>query len=70
MVSTMGSLMETLLEDGEDPMVITNDYIDVLCQVTSTTGALDFESGEWRCLSRGQARGNHVEGNENKKREP
>lgn len=48
MVNSMGLLMESSLEDGEAPMVIGNDYINVLCQVTSTTGALNFESGEWR----------------------
>lgn len=46
MLHSMGSLMESALEDGEDPTVIGNDYISVLCQVTSTTGALDFESGK------------------------
>lgn len=46
MVHSMGSLMESSLEDGEDPMVISNGYIYVLCQVTSTPAALSFESGE------------------------
>lgn len=47
MVRSMGLLMESALEDGEDPMVISSEYINVLCQVTSTTGALSFETGEW-----------------------
>lgn len=46
MVRSMGLLMETVLEDGEDPMVIGSDYIKVLCQVTSTTGVLSFDTGE------------------------
>lgn len=49
MVRSMGLLMESELEDGEDPMVIGSDYINVLCQVTSSPGALGFETGEW-CL--------------------
>ena len=48
MVRSVGLLMETVLEDGEDPMVIGSDHINVLCQVTSSTGALEFETGEWR----------------------
>lgn len=48
MVRSMGLLMESGLEDGEDPMVIGSDYINVVCQVTSSAGALDFETGEWR----------------------
>lgn len=50
MVRSMGLLMESILEDGEDPMVISNDYINVLCQVTSTAGTLSFETGEWDLL--------------------
>lgn len=50
MVRSMGLLMESILEDGEDPMVIGSDYINVLCQVTSTSGALSFETGEWYLL--------------------
>ena len=48
MVRSVGLLMETVLEDGEGPMVIGSDHINVLCQVTSSTGALEFETGEWR----------------------
>lgn len=48
MVQSVGSLMESGLEDGEDPIVISSGYINVLCQVTSTTGVLNFETGEWR----------------------
>eukprot|EP00903_Cladosiphon_okamuranus_P005952 g5878.t1 len=44
MVHSMGLLMEAGLEDGEDPMVISGDYVNVLCQVTSMAGALDFET--------------------------
>lgn len=50
LVHSMGVLMEAGLEDGEDPMVIGSDYVNVVCQVTSSTGALDFETGEWRWL--------------------
>eukprot|EP00752_Nemacystus_decipiens_P011504 g10216.t1 len=32
MLRSIGSLMESALEDGEDPTVIGNDYINVLCQ--------------------------------------
>lgn len=48
MVHSMGSLMETSMEDGEETMAIGNDYITVVCHVTSEAGALSFESGEWR----------------------
>lgn len=46
MVRSMATLMESALEDGEDAMVIANDYIDVLCLVTSTTGAMSFDTRE------------------------
>ncbi|CAM9935318.1 unnamed protein product [Scytosiphon promiscuus] len=44
MMKSMISLMESDLEDGEDAMVIENEYIRVLCLVTSTTNAMDFDT--------------------------
>lgn len=53
MVQSLGSLMESALEDGESPMVIDNDYMTVLCHVTSATGPLSYESGEWTVCALG-----------------
>lgn len=46
MVKSMLSLMESDLEDGEDAMVIANEYVHVACLVTSTMDAMSFDAGE------------------------
>lgn len=40
----MSSLMESGLEDGEDPMVISNNYVSILCLVTSETSDMSFDT--------------------------
>ncbi|CAM9093541.1 unnamed protein product, partial [Hapterophycus canaliculatus] len=50
MMTSMMSLMESDLEDGEDAMVIANEYVHVLCLVTSTTDAMSFDAGSSHVL--------------------
>lgn len=45
-VRSMASLMESSLEDGEDPMVIANSHLEILCLVTSATEAMSFDTRE------------------------
>ena len=42
----MASLMESALDDGEEAMVITSDYVTISCLVTSASGPVSFETGE------------------------
>ena len=46
MVTSMASLMESALDDGEEAMVITSDHVTISCLVTSAVGPVGFETGE------------------------
>lgn len=45
-VRSMATLMESALEDGEGAMVIANNHLEIICLVTSATGAMSFDAGE------------------------
>ena len=49
-VTSMASLMESGLEDGEDSMTISNTYVSILCLVTSETSAMTFDTRKYVLL--------------------
>ncbi len=45
-LASIASLMELGLDDGEEAMVISSDYVIISCLVTSASGPVSFETGE------------------------